>query len=1336
MIRFILSLTLAQLGLGKVPLLPPPPVLTPAEQLATFRFAEPGYRIELVASDPMIQDPVAMAFDGQGRLWVVEMRGYMQDIDRRGVNDPIGRISVLEDKNQDGKMDHATVFLDKLVLPRSINIQPDGVLIAERTKLWFARDLDGDLVCDDKTLVDKNYARDNIEHSANGLYRALDNWLYNAKEGHRYRRQGAQWLRQETEERGQWGISQNDLGQLYYNYNHSQLHTDLAPPNSLTRNPHHTPSTGLSAGVVSSNTVHPIRPTTAANRGYIPGALDEEGRITQFTSACAPLIYRSKLMPDLHGNAFVCATVGNLIKRNRLTQNGLSLTGEPAYPDRDFLASTDERFRPVFLADGPDGALYITDMYRGIVQDGPHMSPYLREHIITRKMDRPVHLGRIWRIVPESPDTQSAVLDFASMTTSQLVDTLSHQSGWWRDMAQLHLVENDHQDAIPSLQKLLSSHQNPITRLHALWTLEGLRTPHHSQIFSALSDSSPYVQAAALRVLVSLKAKPNKVSAAIEQLISPPLPDEVALQAILTLGDLAIPDEERISLIQKLLLPRAHDPLFRDAALSSLKDRESPFLDSLWSTLPAESKPAGMDFFLEILALAITRSHDSDTIAALLTRLPSNDSDWRKQAILKGLTILGPSLSREPIALSKKPEAVAHHPHLKEFFTWPGHQPTPSTKTGPRALSKKEAARFAQGRQIYLASCAACHGPDGKGTKLIAPPLADSDWVEGSHDRLGRVLLHGLSGPITVSGKHYTAPEVQPVMPPLASLGNIEMAAVLTYIRRSWGNTADPVTPGHISKLRIASQGRTVPWTEKELQIFVRNPPNILYIVADDLGFSDLGCYGGEIATPHLDALAQGGLRLTQFYNTGRCCPSRASLLTGQYPHAVGLGHMTKDINRPGYRGRVSPDAKTIAQQLQPLGYRSFLSGKWHLGTDDPTQHGFEQFYGTLVSAKRFFDPDHLIRKPDGAKTILYPEGQFYATDAVTDHALAFLDEARTTPGQPWFLYLSYHAPHFPLHAPAEDIAQYADRYHGGWDALRRERLARMKKLGIVPQDTQLTPRSSYWNYGETETGTNPAWDTLPKDRRLDLARRMAIYAAMVDRMDRQIGRVIADLRKRDELDNTLIIFLSDNGACAEWDPRGFDGKSSNHNKLHTGAELDSMGGPGTFHSAGSGWANASNTPWRLYKHFNHEGGINSPCIIHWPAGLAAEPGSIIHQPAHLIDLLPTALAASGKSDPQLPGLDLISRFSKHEPSPRVLFFEHEGNRAVRTSKWKLVALRGKPWELYDFRKTRTEMENLAERHPEVVKHWAKRWDKWAKENHVTPLPDDYGVKYLRKKDL
>ncbi|MCG6155177.1 arylsulfatase [Rubinisphaera margarita] len=512
---------------------------------------------------------------------------------------------------------------------------------------------------------------------------------------------------------------------------------------------------------------------------------------------------------------------------------------------------------------------------------------------------------------------------------------------------------------------------------------------------------------------------------------------------------------------------------------------------------------------------------------------------------------------------------------------------------------------------------------------------------------------------------------------------------------------------------------------------FAAEQPNFLVIVADDLGFSDLGCYGGEINTPNLDRLAGQGTRFTRFYTTSRCCPSRAALLTGQYPHAVGLGHMTQDLQRPGYRGRVTPGVPTIAEVLEPLGYQSYLAGKWHLGTDDPTAHGFLEFYGTLVSAKTFWDPDHFTRLPADRKRIEYPADKFYATDAVTDHALQFLEIAQSNPDQPWFLYLAYNAPHFPLQAPQEDIARYADRYHDGWDVIREERLARMKELGILPPETPLTARSPYANYGETETGINPAWTDLPEDRRADLARRMAIYAAMIDRMDQQIGRVVEQLEQSDQLNNTVIVFLSDNGACAEWDPHGFDISSSPNNILHRGDELDQMGTPGTFHSVGSGWANASNTPFRMYKHYVHEGGITSPCIVFDPRN-HTDGGQISDIPLHLIDLLPTLVtAAGGTVDDRYPGQSL-QKYVKSTNVERPLFFEHEGNRAIHAGRWKLVAFRDRPWELYDMQRDRVEQNNLIRAHPEIAADLHQQWNTWAEANQVTPLPEDYEVQYLR----
>jgi len=512
------------------------------------------------------------------------------------------------------------------------------------------------------------------------------------------------------------------------------------------------------------------------------------------------------------------------------------------------------------------------------------------------------------------------------------------------------------------------------------------------------------------------------------------------------------------------------------------------------------------------------------------------------------------------------------------------------------------------------------------------------------------------------------------------------------------------------------------------------NRPNILLIVADDLGYSDLGSFGGEIETPHLDRLATEGLRLSQFYTSARCVASRASLLTGQYPHRVGLGHMIRDLGLPGYRDRVADEAVTLGEVLQAAGYRTFLSGKWHLGTNDPTQRGFEEFYGTLVSAHTFWDPDHYRRLPAGRQARQYAPGTFYGTDALTDHALDFLDLAADTPDAPWFLYLSFNAPHFPLQAPADDIAKYATKYDRGWDVLRAERLERLKKLTLVEADTILPPLSDYETYGNESVHPTFGWDTFPPARRADLARRMAIYAAMVDRLDANLGRVLERLRARGELDNTVIIFTSDNGACAEWGPHGFDIRSGPVGLLHEGEALAAMGGPGTYHSAGSGWASLSNTPWRYFKHHTHEGGIGVPFILHWPGGMKRA-GEIDATPTHLIDLMPTLLQLAGATYPRNRGATTVPAPAGVSLAPllegkaledRTLYFEHEGNRAVRAGEWKLVARFGRPWELYHIATDRMELTDLAAAHPARVKAMERDWERWAVAVQVRPAPESY----------
>ena len=506
--------------------------------------------------------------------------------------------------------------------------------------------------------------------------------------------------------------------------------------------------------------------------------------------------------------------------------------------------------------------------------------------------------------------------------------------------------------------------------------------------------------------------------------------------------------------------------------------------------------------------------------------------------------------------------------------------------------------------------------------------------------------------------------------------------------------------------------------------------PNVLIILADDLGWSDVGCYGSEISTPNIDALAGDGLRFTQFYNSARCSPSRASLLTGLNPHQAGVPLLGTPLN---------DQCVTLAEVLKPAGYNTYMVGKWHLSEQStPVMRGFDEFYGMLGGFNTYWKEDpYYTRLPADHPKRVYPANGFYSSNVFGDYALDFMNQGRTA-GRPWFMYLAFNAAHFPLGAPEEAIDKYEAMYRvKGWDAIRAERLARQKKLGIVPASLTLTPRSFIpANFINKQTGWadkyNPAWASLPTDRQADLARRMAVYAAAIEIMDRNIGRVLSHLKETGEWDNTLIFFLSDNGACAEWDPYGFDKLDSPLNIVHTGAELKKVGGPDSYVSYGSGWANVGNTPWRLYKHYAQEGGIRTPMIVHWPAGLKTKPGATTAQIGYVTDFMPTLLQVCGAAYPTerngvdiLPteGEDLVPTFTGAKLSPRVLCVEHEGNRMVREGDWKLVALANKPWELYDLASDPTEMHDLSATQTTRVQKLSADWDAWAIRCGAKPRP-------------
>ena len=502
--------------------------------------------------------------------------------------------------------------------------------------------------------------------------------------------------------------------------------------------------------------------------------------------------------------------------------------------------------------------------------------------------------------------------------------------------------------------------------------------------------------------------------------------------------------------------------------------------------------------------------------------------------------------------------------------------------------------------------------------------------------------------------------------------------------------------------------------------------PNIVVLFADDMGYSDIGSFGSEIETPNLDGLAANGVRFSHFYNTGRCCPSRASIITGLYQHQADIGHMAGDLGVKGYRDRLSFNAVTLAEVLGGAGYHTIMTGKWHLGWRDegcPTARGFQHFYGTrgyidsyytIVPRTEVYLNEKLVL-PVTEKPVnhLKPDEEWYTTDVFTDYALHFIDEVRKRDDEPFFLYLAYNAPHFPLHAKPEDVKKYRGRYREGWKTFRERRFARLRELGIIDKN---------WPLSKLDV---PDWDSLTDKQRDDMDFKMALFAAIIDRLDQNVGRVVEHLKKIGELDNTLIVFVSDNGGTKETGLLGIKGERNTVENYDAWARVG-----GWSSSYGQGWANLSNTPFRRYKRENHEGGVSAPFIAHWPRGIKAR-GALRHQVAHLIDLMPTFAEVAGADYPKqfnghkiqpMEGRSLTPFFDSKRIEPRTLFWEHEGNRAIRDGDWKLVGSRNGPWELYRIDRDRTELNDLTGKEPQRFAAMKKKWDAWAKKvNVLTP---------------
>ena len=842
------------------------PALSPEESLKTF-YMPPGYRVELVASEPLVQEPVALDWDLEGRLWVVEMPGWMPDISAAREHDPIGRVVVLQDTNGDGRMDKRTVFADRLVLARSLKVLDRGVLVAEPPNVWLMRDTNGDLRMDTKELITNQYGGREIDpqNNANGFHWALDNTMYTAGQADIHLRvRDGKFEVHRTLRRGEWGVTHDDAGRIYRNTNESALHVDLVPTFYYARNPNLLRTRGsydrLADENYELNIVWPVRPNPGTNRAYQTGIDRPDGTLTRFTSVCAPVVYRGDRLPaELYGNVFVAEPAANLVSRIAVEDDGTMLRARKAYERGEFLASTDERFRPVFISNAPDGTLYIADLYRGIIEHRISITTYLRDQILRRELETPTGLGRIYRVMHETTRRDTS-RPFADATPARLVEALSHPNGWWRDTAHRLLVERRVTAAAPALASIARTAEDWRTRLHALWTLDGAGALEPSLVTQALEDASPDVRAAAVRMAERWLGEANHpIHGAVMKRI-----DDAAWavrqQLAASLG--TMPPGPREAAVLALLERHATDPVAMDAALSGLRGLEPIVLDRLLQTSSAQTPQR--DAAVTMLAATVVRAAQDAAIQNLFVWFADeNRPAWQRSALLRGaeVALLGAALPAPPagrraappqaaaplpcptcpggragpggayafprpagwpaggagrgagLRLNREPAALTALAGRDDDFgkratsvlarvSWPGK---PGEAAAVTPLTPEEQSRFDAGQEVYRNVCQACHQPDGRGQDKLAPSLIGSMLALAPPEIPARILLNGKEGAIGL-------------MPPIgAALTDAQLASVLTYIRREWGNTGTPVDAPLMKTVRTLTAGRARPWTDAEL---------------------------------------------------------------------------------------------------------------------------------------------------------------------------------------------------------------------------------------------------------------------------------------------------------------------------------------------------------------------------------------------------------------------------------------------------------------------------------------------------------------------------------------
>ena len=785
------------------------PVLTPQQALRTFRLP-PGYSLQLVAAEPLVHDPVAIDFDADGRMYVVEMSGFMPNVNGRGEQVPNGKIVVLDDTDHDGTMDRRTVFLDSLVLPRTVSVLEHGVLVGAPPFLWLARDTTGDSRADTRVVVRDDFGsrEANPEHVANGALWGMDNWLHAANHTQeiRLQRDGTFAMRA-TPSLGQWGVSSDAYGRFYRNSNEDPVRTDLVPAHYTVRENPAFPARGAHSALTANVPVFPSHKTPAVNRGYREKILRADSTLAHYTSAGSPTAYVGDRYPDaMRGSVFVTEPAGNLVGQFVVTDsNGAPRSARRAQDSTDFLTSTDERFRPVNLANAPDGTLYVVDMYRGIIQHRTYITDYLEQKIRERGLEQPVGFGRIYRIVYDSAGV-GPVPRMRAMSADQLVRTLTHASGWWRITAQRLLVEHGDTSVAPAL-RALRRHADDHVRLHALWTLEGLRCLDTPSVEAALVDTSPHVRGAAIRMAEPWIARNDlRIRRAVVALMSD---SAVSVRRQLAASLATFPTAERTEYAERLLTTNTSDAVIADFAARSVA-----------------SAPAILAMLLDRQGLA--GQHDRAAVEALAAQI-GRASTWasmqraishaadamrptaQRLAIIGGLTrgarevrqeIELPSPPRALLALAAQQDSTlsASAKGLVVRLHWRGKL----AGSPARTLTTTESARIAAGRAEFATTCAACHQSNGADVQGAAASLAGSADVTGPPARLIRIVLQGKEGNL--------------LMPPIgATLSDERIASILSFIRHEWGNAADPIDAADVKEVRGATLGRQRAWTAEEL---------------------------------------------------------------------------------------------------------------------------------------------------------------------------------------------------------------------------------------------------------------------------------------------------------------------------------------------------------------------------------------------------------------------------------------------------------------------------------------------------------------------------------------